>query len=82
MKQVIILVVVFVILGLSVTNAIQDKNEIHEHHKAFAKMDEFVNTGARFTATDGLELCDAINRLKLQYEPEQNDLLDCNRFDK
>ena len=69
-------------LGFAIFNSVKDHFEMQEHHEFFTSMTKFANTGARFTATDGLELCDAINRLKLNYEPEQNDLLDCNRFDK
>ncbi len=82
MKELITLIVVFIILALSVYNAVADKSEMHQHHNFFTKMTKFADTGARFTASDGLELCDAINELKLNYEPEQNDLIDCNRFDK
>ena len=81
-KQIMTLIIVIIILAFSVYNSITDNMEMHDHYDFFAKMNAFADTGARFTATDGLELCDAINRLKLQYEPEQNDLLDCNRFDK
>ena len=82
MKQVITLVIVALILTFSVRNELQDDNETHKHAEFFTTMTAFANTGARFTAADGMELCDAINELKLNYEPGQNDLIDCNRFDK
>lgn len=70
------LILVFFVLLFSVYNAVTDRVELTEHHNFFGKMEKFANTGARFTAQDGKELCDEINSMK------DDNFLHCEKFTK
>ncbi len=75
-----VFIIVLIILGFSAYNSITDQVEMHQHHDFFTKMSKFAETGARFTAQDGMDLCDEINKMKFDYT--DLDLMDCERYDK
>ncbi len=58
------LAIVFLILGFSVWNAVNDAGEMEEHHQFFESMQNFTNKGARFTADDGAEMDKRISAIE------------------
>ena len=78
MKHTVILIIVFVILALSVINAVNDQEEFHTHQDFFQQMTNFANKGGRFTAQDGQDLCEEINKIKFNYN--DMDLVNCDKY--
>lgn len=57
MKHNLILLVAFLILGLSVFNIIEDDNEMHDHASFFEEVRQFMDRGDRNTAQMGYRTC-------------------------